>query len=1336
MATLLARLLLLPLIALHPLARTLRLFAFRCNNFRGSSTPPSASVASTSTARIASTFTTGTACLSSSSHWILDSGATHHITSLLLPRFSDAPHPTSITVDNGAIIPVSGCADLLINPSHSLRSALYDRQTRIIIGRGRLPNGLYLLDISSTALSTISTSAWHCLLGHAPLPILQKALPDVSLPAFKCDSCIIGKQTRSSFPAHCTRSSAPFDLIHSDIWGPYKVTSISGYRYFITFIDDYSRTTWLYLLRDRSELPRVFRAFVLKTRTQFCTTIKTFRSDNAREYTSHEFANLCADFGIVHPTSCPYTPQQNGVAERKNRHLLDVARSLMLHMHVPKEYWNFAVSTACFLINRPSLVLQNATPFSLLFPSAPAFPLTPRVFGCTCFVHTLGPTIDKMDPRAVKHIFVGYSRTQKGYVCYSTATQKVSVSADVTFWEDQPFFPPPLPPTTLPPSILRPVIPVNSPPTLPQPTPTIAPPQPPVIRVYTRRPPPFVAPMQSALTSASPCSATPVPASTAYPMANYVSLHRLSPPLQTLATSLSSVSIPNSVHEALQHPGWRAAMKEEMAALWANQTWTLVPFPPGQKPVGCKWVFVIKHAPDGTIDRLKARLVARGFTQKQGLDYDETFSPVEKLNTVRVLISMAAHRQWPLLQLDIKNAFLNGGLHEMVYMQQPPGFESTEESRVCHLLKSLYGLKQSPRAWFDKFSKALREIGFTRSSADFSLFTYHQATGTVLLLVYVDDIIITRDDSNDIQAVKQHLSSVFQTKDLRHLRYFLGLEVARRSDGLVLSQRKYCLDLLHDVGYSGCKPVNTPMDVNHKLCAQASDSDTLLENPEYYRRLVWKLIYLTVTRPDISFAVGLISRYMHSPRSSHLQAVERILRYLKTAPGQRLVFKTSSSIPTLVAYSDADYAGSLDDRRSTSGFCTYFGGHLITWRSKKQVVVARSSAEAEYRAMASVVSELTWIESLLANLDVRLSSPALLLCDIQAAIHIAKNPVFHERTKHIEVDCHFIREKVHVKKIELKHVPGTEQVADVLTKALPSTLFYQCLSKLGAYDLYAPACGGVLGGFESSDYLIERKWAVSTDGTRVPISILYKKNLVKLDGFDPLLLSGYGSYGVSIGPNFKSSVFSLVDRGFIYAIAHIRGGGEMGRKWYEDGKLLKKRNTFTDFIACAEYLIDNKYGSKEKLCIIGGYRAGGLLIGAVLNMRPDLFKAAVAVAPFVDVVTTMLDPTIPLTTSEWESFELLQADGVPNHHSSFFLRPAAFFLVKEWGDPRKKEYYYYMKSYSSVDNMLRTHLEFAESGVLRTHLEFAKPGVLRTLMVLVKIGMVICLDIFSGGEVG
>ncbi|KAK8954127.1 hypothetical protein KSP39_PZI001654 [Platanthera zijinensis] len=287
-----------------------------------------------------------------------------------------------------------------------------------------------------------------------------------------------------------------------------------------------------------------------------------------------------------------------------------------------------------------------------------------------------------------------------------------------------------------------------------------------------------------------------------------------------------------------------------------------------------------------------------------------SFSPVTKLNTVRVLISLAVHRHWPLQQLDVKNAFLNGDLQEFVYMQQPPGFETTMESLVCCLKKSLYGLKQSRRAWFDKFSKTVSAVGFTRSSTDLSLFTRHRPTNILILFIYVDDILITRDDLTRIHMIKQDLATVFQIKDLRNLQYFLGLEVAQRPDELVLSQRKYCLDLLHDAGYSGCKPADTLMDINHELYAHASDSDPLIPNPEYYRCLMGKLIYLTVIRPDISFAVGV-----HEPHISHLQTLVRILRYLKTAPGQGLVYKPSLSPLSLSAYSDADYTGSLDDRR-------------------------------------------------------------------------------------------------------------------------------------------------------------------------------------------------------------------------------------------------------------------------------------------------------------------------------------------------------------------------------------------------------------------------------------
>lgn len=395
-------------------------------------------------------------------------------------------------------------------------------------------------------------------------------------------------------------------------------------------------------------------------------------------------------------------------------------------------------------------------------------------------------------------------------------------------------------------------------------------------------------------------------------------------------------------------------------------------------------------------------------------------------------------------------------------MHQPPGFATAGENLVCLLRKSIYGLKQSPRAWFDKFSKVIETIGFTRSSSDSSLFTHHSAQGYVVLLVYVDDIIVTGDNLAGISKVKAHLASQFHIKDLGPLRYFLGIEIVRKGPSISLSQRKYTLDLLKETGLLGCKPAETPMDSSTHLSRETSAHDQPLEDPGMYRRLVGKLIYLTVTRPDITFAVSVVSQHMQTPLQSHLQAVRRILLYLKKAPGQGLVYRSSSTPPSLVAFADADFAGSVDDRRSTSGYCTFFAGNLITWRSKKQTVVARSTAEAEYRAMAHTVAELRWLQYLLKDLGVSLASPPTLFCDNKAAIAIAENPVFHERTKHIEVDCHFIRSHVLHKEITLLHVSSDGQIADIFTKPLPRPLFWKFLDKLGMRDLYAPACGGVL----------------------------------------------------------------------------------------------------------------------------------------------------------------------------------------------------------------------------------------------------------------------------------
>jgi hypothetical protein len=539
---------------------------------------------------------------------------------------------------------------------------------------------------------------------------------------------------------------------------------------------------------------------------------------------------------------------------------------------------------------------------------------------------------------------------------------------------------------------------------------------------------------------------------TKHPLSNFVSYSNLSPSFAAFTSNLSSVKIPKNVQEALEIPKWKEAVFEEMKALEKNKTWSATTLPAGKRTVGCKWVFTIKYNSDGSIGRYKARLVAKGFTQTYGIDYSETFAPVAKLNTIRILLSFAANLDWPLHQLDVKNAFLNGDLEEEVYMDCPPGFEEAFGSQVCKLKKSLYGLKQSPRAWFEKFTQSVKKQGFTQGQADHTLFTKSGQNGMItVLIVYVDDIILTGNDEIEMERLKRNLAADFEIKDLGPLKYFLGMEVARSKKGIVVSQRKYVLEFLQETGMSGCKPADTPMDQSAKLWEKG---DTPVDTGRY-QRLVGKLIYLAHTRPDIAFSVSVVSQFMHAPYKEHLEAVHRILRYLKATPGKGILFKKTSD-KNVAIFTDADWAGSIIDRKSTSGYCTYVWGNLVTWRSKKQGVVSRSSAEAEFRAMAQGICEGMWILRVLKELKIEVELPLKLYCDNKAAISIAHNPVQHDRTKHIEIDRHFIKEKIDSGTLCLPFIPSNQQTADILTKSLGRTTFEYLISKLGMLDIYAP----------------------------------------------------------------------------------------------------------------------------------------------------------------------------------------------------------------------------------------------------------------------------------------
>ena len=369
---------------------------------------------------------------------------------------------------------------------------------------------------------------------------------------------------------------------------------------------------------------------------------------------------------------------------------------------------------------------------------------------------------------------------------------------------------------------------------------------------------------------------------------------------------------------------------EEIRALEKNQTWKVVDLPRGKTTVECKWVFTIKYNANGFVERYKARLVAKGFTQTYGIDYSETFAPVAKLNTIRVLLSLAANLDWPLQQLDVKNAFLNGDLEEEVYMDSPSDFESQFSQKICKLQKSLYGLKQSPRAWFERFAQFIKKLGYSQCQSDHTLLVKHSSEGKMaVLIVYVDDIVITGDDYREINNLKASHAGEFEIKDLGSLKYFLGMEVARSKKGIVVSQQKYILDLLKETGMMGCRPANTPIDPNQKLQSEGNGDPV---DTTRYQRLVGRLIYLSHTRPNIAFAVSLVSQFMQSPHEEHLEVVQRILRYLKSTPGRGLFFKKTGQ-QAIEVFTDADWAGSIMDQKSTSGYCKFVWGNLVTWRS-------------------------------------------------------------------------------------------------------------------------------------------------------------------------------------------------------------------------------------------------------------------------------------------------------------------------------------------------------------------------------------------------------------------
>jgi hypothetical protein len=406
----------------------------------------------------------------------------------------------------------------------------------------------------------------------------------------------------------------------------------------------------------------------------------------------------------------------------------------------------------------------------------------------------------------------------------------------------------------------------------------------------------------------------------------------------------------------------------------------------------------------------------------------------------------------------VKNAFLHGTLTETVFCSQPTGFADTAlPDHVCKLNKSLYGLKQAPRAWYSRFATYLFSLGFTEAKSDTSLFIFRRGTDTVYLLLYVDDIVLTASSPQLLHRVIAALKKEFAMKDLGPLHFFLGVAVQHHKNSMFLSQRQYILDILGRHGMSDCNPCSTPVDTCAKISAEVGPP---VADPTAYRNLAGALQHLTFTRPDIAYAVQQVCLHMHDPRKTHLVAAKRILRYLQGTLNLGLVIpRTAPS--QLVVYMDADWAGCPDTRRSTSGYAVFLGGSLVSWSSKRQPTVSRSSAEAEYRVVANGVAEVSWLRQLLQELYHPLQSASLVYCDNVSAVYLSSNPIQHQPTKHVEIDLHFFRERVALGVVRVLHVPTTSQFADVFTKGLPSSVFAAFRSSLNVLSSDVQTAGGV-----------------------------------------------------------------------------------------------------------------------------------------------------------------------------------------------------------------------------------------------------------------------------------
>lgn len=834
---------------------------------------------------------------------------------------------------------------------------------------------------------------WHERLGHCSYDSILRMVNHEMIDGMEvtgvktikdlCVDCRVGKMVKKRPESKIRYAEVPLEVIQCDWSGKMPLKSRTGKQYFSVFVDQFSRRGKVYLHSNKTKETSLqnFKEFKTKYENLLDYKIKMLINDEGTEFSSLLFKNYLNAEGIVLKETNLDSPEENSLAERYIRKVKDMATTVLNRSGVPDYLWEDAIKYAddtLDVIPVKNVLGVQKTPYELFFGKKPSITHF-RPFGCEAVVHV--PKVKRNRRKSLKEkgkkgVFIGYDDVKFGYRIYIPKSRKVIISKDVEFNES--------------------VFPYD------------------IIRKRNEE-----KLMLEELTLFSKM--------TSEELKLFEEFYEEFCFLQ----NGDQLDVPSSFAVAFQDDGWRKAIELEMKKIKDRKTWKLVVLPEGKRALKNGWTFAIKKCSDGTVERLKARFFVKGYDQKFGVDYFETFAPVLKLTTLRLILALKAKLKLKGKQADVTNAFLYATVEEEIYMEQPEGFVDPERPHlVCRMLKSLYGLKQAPKLWYERLCQVFLNQGFQRSSSDPCLLYKFVGNRLCIVTIYVDDLLLLSDCQDLLDLCEGILKENFEIKEFDKIEWILGISVEEFKEGLFLSQRSFCVKLLNKFEMLDCKSQSVAIQIGFVV------STTAVTVP--YRELVGSLMYLMLgTRPDIAFAVGYLSRFLDCYTLGHWKMAKGVLRYIKGTLEYGLFYK-SGSLLGLVFYCDSDYAGCIDTRRSTSGYVGFFGECLFSWRSARQKCVTLSSTEAEYVSLCDCCKEGIWIRNILRSIKQWSDNSIVsVFGDNQSALKIAKN--FSDckgRTKHIDVKLHFSREQVLNGSVELHYVRSEDNPSDLMTKAV------------------------------------------------------------------------------------------------------------------------------------------------------------------------------------------------------------------------------------------------------------------------------------------------------------